>query len=144
MSLLVASAPQRRAPRDPGMGVLGSRRPRPGDLSSGATSNQIRPEAAKAMRSDSVSPTSDSESQSTRALMKTLKFVSSVAASLFTLNVQASISAEPAFERPQVALAADTPILFGRVEHALLQYAKACETDDHAAISQTLTDTAIL
>jgi hypothetical protein len=36
------------------------------------------------------------------------------------MDVHASISAEPAFERPQVALAADTAALLGRAEHALL------------------------
>jgi hypothetical protein len=96
------------------------------------------------MQSDSMSPTGDCEFQSTRALMKTSTFVSFVAASLFTLKIHASISAEPAFERPQVALAADTAALLGRVEHALLQYAKNCETGDQAAISQALTDTAVI
>jgi hypothetical protein len=96
------------------------------------------------MQSDSVSPISDSESQSTRTPMKTLTFVSSVAASLFTLNIQAAISAEPAFERPQGALAAATATLLDRVEHALMEYAKNCETGDHAAISQALTDTAVI
>jgi hypothetical protein len=76
--------------------------------------------------------------------MKTLTFVSFVAAAQFTMDVHASISAEPAFERPQVALAADTAALLGRAEHALLQYAKNCETGDHAAISHTLTDTAVI
>src|SRR5712671_6205068 len=105
---LQAREASRSAPRYLEMCVLGSRRPRPGDLSSCAMSNQIRHEGAKAMQLDSVSPTSDSESQSTRALMKTLTFVSFVAAAQFTMDVHASISAEPAFERPQVALAADT------------------------------------
>jgi hypothetical protein len=76
--------------------------------------------------------------------MKTLTSVSFVAASLFTLNIHASFSAEPVFERPQVALAADTTAVLGRVEQALLQYAKNCETGDHAAGSQTLTDTAVI
>jgi hypothetical protein len=96
------------------------------------------------MQSDSVSPTSDSEFQSTRALMKTLTLISFVAASLFTLKVYASTSAEPAFERPQVALPADTAALLGRVEHALLQYANNCETGDYASISQALTDTSVI
>jgi hypothetical protein len=54
-------------------------------------------------------------------LTKILTFVSLVAAFLFTLSIQASLSAEPVFERPQVALAADTSALLGRAEHALLQ-----------------------
>jgi hypothetical protein len=76
--------------------------------------------------------------------MKTLTSVSFVAACLFTLSIHAAFSAEPVFERPQVGLAADTAALLGRVEHALLLYAKNCDTGDHAAASQTLTDTAVI
>ena len=76
--------------------------------------------------------------------MKTLTSVSFVAACLFTLTIHAAFSAEPVFERPQVALAAETVALLGRAEHALLQYAKNCEIGDHVAASQTLTDTFVI